>query len=122
MVHKNRIYWSLQIGGWLLYATNQSVSYYVASSSISPRRILFFTIEAFFCLIITNWFRVLLNRYRWLYLPMHKLVPSVFLSVFFMGLIIYFSLLPITALLGQLFQPTTTINLSVVFNISQILG
>jgi two-component system LytT family sensor kinase len=122
MVHKNRIYWSLQIGGWLLYATIQSVIYYLATSSISPRRIIFFTIEAFFCLIITNWFRVLLNRYKWLYLPMHKLMPSVFLSVFVMGLIIYFSLFPVTVLLGQLFQPTTTLNLNVVFNISQILG
>ena len=122
MVHKNRIYWLLQTGGWLLFATVQIVIFYLASSNISTRRVIIFALEALLCLIITNWFRILLNRNKWLYLPMHKLVPSVFVSVFIMGFAIYFVLLPITALLGQLFQPTTTLNLNLVFNASQILG
>lgn len=122
MVHKNRIYWSLQIGGWLLFATVQIVIFYSASSTISTRRVIIFAVEALLCLIITNWFRILLNRNKWLYLPIHKLVPSVFFSVFIMGFATYFVLLPITALLGQLFQPTTMLNLDLVFNASQILG
>ncbi len=112
----------MQIGGWVLYATIQTVSYYLASSNITSRRVIFFILEALLCLIITNWFRILLNRHKWLYLPMHKLLPRVFLSVFVMGLAIYFLLLPITSLLGRLFHPLTTLNLSVVLNISQILG
>jgi hypothetical protein len=122
MVHKNRIYWLLQIGGWLLFATVQIVIFYLASSNISTRRVIIFVVEALLCLIITNWFRILLNRYKWLYLPIHKLVPSVFVSVFIMGFALYFVLLPITALLGQLFQPTTTLNFSLMFNISQVVG
>lgn len=122
MVNKNRIYWSLQVGGWLLYAIIQIVSSYLASGSVTPRRVLNLILEASLCLLITNWFRILLNRYRWLYLPMHKLIPRVFLSVFIMGLIVYFLRLPITILLGKLFEPVTSLNLTQALSISQVLG
>lgn len=122
MVNKRRIYWSLQIGGWFCYAVVQIFSSYLASGSVTPRRVIFLMLEAFLCLIITNWFRVLLNRYKWLYLPMHKLIPSVFFSLCIMGLLIYFLRLPITAALGKLFQPVTTLNLKQALNISQVLG
>jgi len=122
MVHKNRIYWSLQVGGWLFYAIVQIVSSYLASGSITPRRLIFLLLEAFLCLVITNLFRHLLNRYKWLYLPMHKLIPSVFFSVFVMGLLIYFLRLPVTFMLGKLFDPDAAVNLTQAFTINQILG
>jgi len=122
MVNKSRIYWSLQIGGWLLYAFVQIAWSYDASGSLIPRRVVNLLFEAFLCLMITNWFRILLNRYKWLYLPMHKLIPGVLFSVFVMGLIIYFLRLPITFVLGKLFEPVTTLNLTVALSISQIVG
>ena len=122
MVHKNRIYWSLQVGGWLIHAFVQIVWSYLALSTMTPRRIIFFWLEALLCLMITNWFRIILNRYRWLYLPMHKLIPSVFFSVFIMGLMIYFVRLPVTFVLGKLFDPVTILNLKQALDLSQILG
>ncbi|HEX6222896.1 MAG TPA: histidine kinase [Chryseolinea sp.] len=122
MVNKNRIYWSLQVGGWLFYAVVQIVSSYLASGSVTPRRLIFLLLEAFLCLIITNWFRHLLNRYKWLYLPMHKLIPSVFFSVFVMGVLIYFLRIPVTFALGALFDPGIAINLTPALTINQILG
>ena len=122
MVNKNRIYWSLQIGGWLLYAVVQIVWSYLALGSMTPRRIIFFLLEALLCLMITNWFRILLNRYKWLYLPMHKLIPRVFFSLFIMGLMIYFLRLPVTFVLGKIFDPVAILNLTTALSISQILG
>src|SRR5688572_23475434 len=122
MVNKHRIYWSLQVGGWLVYAIVQIVWSYLALSTMTPRRIIFFCLEALLCLMITNWFRIILNRYRWLYLPMHKLIANVFFSVFIMGLIIYFVRLPVTFVLGKLFDPVTILNLEQALDLSQILG
>ncbi|HZI23900.1 MAG TPA: histidine kinase [Chryseolinea sp.] len=122
MVNKNRVYWSLQIGGWLMYAVAQIVWSYLALGSMTPRRIIFFLLEALLCLMITNWFRILLNRFKWLYLPMHKLIPRVFLSLFIMGLMIYFLRLPVTFVLGKIFDPVAILNLTTALNISQILG
>lgn len=122
MVNKNRIYWSLQIGVWLLYAILQIMYSYLASGSVTPRRATNFVLEAFLCLMITNWFRILLIRYQWIYLPMPKLIPSVILSVFLMGLTIYVLRLPITFVLGELFEPVTPLNLTQALRISQVLG
>lgn len=122
MVNKKRIYWSLQVGGWMLYAVLAIVSSYDASGGVTPRRILFFVLEAFLCLVMTNIFRVVLTRYKWLYRPMPKLIPAVFISVYIMGLLIYFLGLPVTYALGQLFEPITTLNWSRALSIGQILG
>lgn len=78
--------------------------------------------EASLCLMVSNGFRLLMKRYRWLSLPIHKLIPSVFFSVFLMALAIYLVGLPITYVLGKLFEPVTTLNLAVALNITQILG
>ncbi len=109
-------YGVLQVGGWLLIALAQIVFGYMASGSITPRRIVFLLIEAFICLMITHGFRALIKRWRWLYLPMHKLIPSVFLAVFIMGLMIYFIRIPVNIMLGRLFNPRTA------FDLQQILG
>ena len=122
MVNKHRIYWSLQVGGWLIHAFVQIVWSYLALSTMTPRRIIFFWLEALLCLLITNWFRIILNRHRWLYLPMHKLIPSVFFSVFIMGLMIYFVRLPVTFVLGKLFDPVTILHLKQALDLSQRLG
>ena len=116
MVNKNRIYWSLQIGGWVLYAVVQIVSSFLASSSVTPRRVIFLLFEAFLCLMITNGFRIFLTRWKWLYLPLRTLIPSVIFSVFLMGVIIYFLRIPVNLLLGRLFDPMTALD------ITQILG
>ena len=105
-----------------MYAFVQIAWSYDASGSLIPRRVVFLLLEALLCLVITNWFRIFLNRYKWLYLPMHKLFPAVFFSVFAMGLLIYFLRLPITFVLGKVFEPVTTLNLKAALNISQILG
>jgi hypothetical protein len=115
MVNKHRLYWSLQIGGWLLYAGIQIKSSFLAGSA-NPRRIIFLIVEAMLCLFITNLFRVLLNKYKWLYLSMAKLIPGVLAAVFVMGVMVYFLRIPVNLVLGRSFDPI------VAFDPKQILG
>ncbi len=115
MRNKLRIYWSLQIGGWLLYAIVQIVSSGVASGNVNPKRIIFFLFEGFLCLMVTHGFRYFLKRWKWLFLNMLKLIPRILLSVFALGLLTYFLRLPMSFLLG-IFDPL------IAFNTERILG
>jgi LytS/YehU family sensor histidine kinase len=47
---------------------------------------------------------------------MHKLIPGVFIALFIMGLIVAFLRIPVSIVLGRLFNPRTT------FDLQQILG
>jgi two-component system, LytTR family, sensor kinase len=105
MVNKHRLYWTLQICGWLFYALVQIGSSFLASDSITVRRAIFLLTEALLCLLITHAFRVFLNRWKWLDLPMPKLLPGVLAAVFTMSLILYFVRIPVNLLLGRLFDP-----------------
>ncbi|MCD9016145.1 sensor histidine kinase [Parachryseolinea silvisoli] len=116
MVNKHRLYWTLQTGGWLFYAVVQIVFSFFASDGFATRRITFLLFEAFLCLMITHLFRLFLNRWRWLYLPMPKLIPGVFVAVILMGVTVYFLRIPVNLILGRLFDPRTA------FDPAQILG
>lgn len=115
MVNKHRLYWTLQTGGWLFYAVVQIV-FSVSATGFATRRITFLLFEAFLCLMITHLFRLFLNRWRWLYLPMSRLIPGVFVAVILMGVTVYFLRLPVNLILGRLFDPRTA------FAPAQILG
>ncbi len=105
MLRKNRLYWSLQIGGWLFYALVQIVSSFLASQSTTGKRVAFLLIEAFLCLLITHFGRNLMRRWKWIFLPMSKMLPRVLLLVFVMSLVLYFVRIPVNLALGRLFEP-----------------
>ena len=102
MVNKARLYWTLQIGGWAVYAIVQIVFAVLArgEGSISNQRILFLLYEAILCLIVSHVYRNFINRWKWLSLGMSRLIPRVILSVFVMGAIMYVLRIPITLPLG----------------------
>lgn len=105
MFRKNRLYWSLQIGGWLLYAFLQIVSSFLASGTISVRRTLFLLTEALLCLLITHAFRSLMMRWKWISFRLPKLIPNVLVAVFLMGVVLYFVRIPVNIIFGRLFDP-----------------
>lgn len=115
-VNKNSLYVVLQVIGWLVYALALIVTSYMASGSITPRRVILWVAEALICFGITHIYRSLMKRWKWLSLPIHKLFPSVLLAVFIMGLIVYFLRIPVVIVLGRLFNPRTA------FDVQQILG
>ncbi len=124
MVNKSRLYWTLQVGGWTLYALIQIIGSVFASESqgVSIQRVIFLTYEAIFCLLLTHGFRNLINRWRWLQASMAVLIPRVIASVFVLGLIMYFLRMPISIPLGLYsskvaFDPSNILGLTVIYAI-----
>jgi two-component system, LytTR family, sensor kinase len=110
MVRKNRIYWSLQIGGWLLYAIIQIVSSFFVSESLTLKRVIFLLTEAFLCLLLTHFVRNQINHWKWIFLPMTKLLPRVLLTVTAMSIVLYFVRIPVNLVLGRLFDPVAALD------------
>lgn len=102
MVNKQRLYWTLQIGGWAFYAIIQIVTaiYFASGGVINSQRIIFLVYEAIFCLLLSHIYRELMTRWRWLSAGMSRLIPRVLLSVMVMGLAMYFLRIPVSMLLG----------------------
>lgn len=100
----------------MLYALLQIVIAFVASGTISPKRILFLMAEAFLCLLATHFFRDLLIQWKWLSLNMARLIPRIIGSVFFLGLIVYFLKIPLNLGLGLTFDA------QLAFSLEQISG
>lgn len=90
MVNKQRLYWTLQISGWIVYAILQIVVYTISQGSISGRRIVFFLLEALLCLSLTHAFRYfMVARFRWMSLPLPSLIPRVLITVVLLALMAY---------------------------------
>ena len=101
MVNKVRLYWSLQIGGWAIYAIAQIVAVLeLDEGSLSNQRIIFLLYEAALGLAVSHIYRNFINRWKWLSLTMPRLIPRVLFSVFVMGVIMYFLRIPVSIPLG----------------------
>ncbi len=101
---KKGLYWTLQIGGWLLYAIIQIVASAFATGRVEPRRVVFLLYEALICLFITHFYRIFVKRKNWIGLPLSRSSLLVLVSVFVLGIIVYFARMPVSFLLG-LFDP-----------------
>lgn len=105
MVNKNRLYWTLQITGWVAYAAFQIIFFMVAAGGeFSSPRILSFVFEALLCLLITHYYRNYINQKKWLSMNLARLIPHVLASVTLMGIIIYFLRIPFSIALGTFVQ------------------
>lgn len=96
--HKKRLYWTLQIVGWSVYALLQIIVFSI-EKEIPARRIIFFAIEALICLGVTHYFRHFLNQRKWLNLSVAKMIPRVVVSITVLGFIIYFLRVPVSIVL-----------------------
>jgi len=95
MVNKNRLYWTLQIGGWTAYAAIQILTSVLASGAeVRANRLLFFVFEALLCLLITHYYRTYINQRKWLSMSLARLIPNVLASVLIMGIFTYFLRMP----------------------------
>ncbi len=117
ILNKQKLYWTLQLGGWSLYASVQIAASIMAAGvlGVSPQRILFLAYEAIFCLLVSHIYRHYINKWRWLNLGMQRLIPKVIVSVFGLGLIMYFLRIPISL-------PLRLFSVEVAFDVQNILG
>jgi two-component system, LytTR family, sensor kinase len=117
MVNKFRLYWTLQITGWLIYVLLQIVFSIIASTQgVSSRRIIFYLLEALICIAITHLYRYVMNRRQWLQLPMTKLFPRAIGTIMLMSAVVYLLRIPASIASGRLFNPEDA------FNIENFLG
>jgi two-component system, LytTR family, sensor kinase len=101
MMNKAKLYWSLQIGGWAIYAIVQIVAVLeLDRGTLSNQRIIFLLYEAALGLAVSHIYRNFINRWKWLSLTMPRLIPRVLLSVFIVGVIMYFLRIPASIPLG----------------------
>lgn len=98
-MNKQRLYWSLQIGGWTLYAAVQIVASIIASAGTSSDRI-FLLFESLLCLLVTHFARVIFKPGGWLKVGMPRLILRVVSMALFLGVVLYFLRMPISYLLG----------------------
>jgi two-component system LytT family sensor kinase len=114
--NKRRLYWILQLSTWTVYALLQIIFFTMSQQEISSRRIVFFVAEAWICLSVTHLFRYLLNRWKWISLPVPSLIPRVLGSVVLLGVLIYFLRIPVGFWLDIVSVRTQA------FQVEQILG
>lgn len=120
MVSKKRLYWSLQLGGWALYAIIQ-VAFSLATSGKAEHS-LFLAAEALLCLALTHAYRTLIVRARWMSLSLPRLIPRVACSLVGLSLLLYFLRLLVSVPLGLFnarvaFSPVNMLGLSATFMI-----
>jgi two-component system LytT family sensor kinase len=115
LLNKKRLYWTLQIGGWTLYAIIQIVASIIASptQTISNQRILFLIYEPFLCLLVSHGYRHFINEWNWMSRNMSYLIPRVVTVVFVLGVILYFLRIPVSISLNfftpSAFNPITVV-------------
>jgi sensor histidine kinase YesM len=91
MIKKDRLYWSLQIGGWTFYALVQIIGSRIAfgAEKINTNQIIFLAGEAMTCLFLTHALREFINKWRWFNIGMSRLIPRVVLGVFTLAITLY---------------------------------
>ncbi len=119
-MNKRKLYWTMQIGGWLLYALVQIVSSIIASGETSSDRIIFLFFESLLCLVVTHVARILLNPSKWLNIGVPRLISRVLTMALVLGFILYFLRMPISFMLGiydedVVFEPERIWGLSSVY-------
>ena len=85
---KNRIYWSLQLGGWSLYAFLH-IFLVLVDNRFSVINILSILLTAAYFLLSTHIYRQIVIRVGWLNYRMVKLIPRILLSTFLLGMTWY---------------------------------
>jgi two-component system, LytTR family, sensor kinase len=101
MVNRRRLYWTLQITGWLTYVLLHIVFYNISNENQIPlRRIFFFLIEGLIGFGVTHIFRQYVNQWKWLGLSVPKMITRVLPTILVLGYVIYFLRVPVSILLN----------------------
>jgi two-component system, LytTR family, sensor kinase len=101
MVNRRRLYWTLQITGWVTYVLLHIVFYIISNENEIPlRRIIFFSVEGLICFGVTHIFRHYVNQWKWLSLSVPKMMTRVLPIILVLGYVIYFLRVPVSILLS----------------------
>ncbi len=82
---KNRLYWSLQLWGWSIYALLHILLLFL-DNSLSIIKILSILLTAAYFLFSTHIYRLIVIRLGWLNYRMIRLLPRILVSTFLLGM------------------------------------
>lgn len=115
-MNKHKLYWSLQVGGWSLFALVQILGYILLSNKLLKLpQVLFWFMEAGIFLLSTHLFRNLIVGWGWLDFKMEELIHRIILGVFVLALFVYLARILISLPLGMYDQ-------QVVWEVDNIIG
>lgn len=119
MVNKNRLYWTVQVLGWMFYALIQIIASAVIAGGqgLNPKRVIFLCYESLCCLIVTHIFREWIHYRNWISHGMSRLISRVTLAVFVMGFGMYFLRVPGSMVLG-IYRPGILFSSENIFGLS----
>lgn len=120
-MNKTRLYWTLQIGGWLLYAVVQIVGSIIAGGG-TPERLTFLFFESMLPLVVTHAARLVFKPGAWLHIGVPRLTLRVVSMALLCGLVFYFLRVPLSYMLGMYdgdvaFDPGWILGLSSVYSV-----
>lgn len=99
-MNKQRLYWTLQFGGWLLYAVIQIVTSIIVLGVVDSDRVIFLLSEALLCLLATHFARLILKPSAWISIGLSKLIFRVVAMALMLGVLLYFLRMPLSFILG----------------------
>jgi hypothetical protein len=85
-LNKKRLYWVLQITGWLFYGCIQIFLYAASGQPIDKMLLIGEGLQILLNIFLTHSLRFLILRFRWLHLRLYKLIPLVIASVVIMSM------------------------------------
>jgi len=100
-LHKTRIYWLLQVGGWLIYAIINMV-FANMSDQLNLIYFSYIILLSGWYLISTHIFREFLKKYNWLSAKIKHIVVIVLISIILLSLINFVIHIAIWVILGAL--------------------
>lgn len=119
-MNKLKLYWSLQIGGWLLFAVVQILGFLILGGiELTQFQIIFWVLEAGLFLVTTHLFRNFIIYKNWLSLNMARLIPRVITSVILLALLVYLMRTFIAWPLGM-FNPKIALQFSNVLGLTSV--
>ncbi len=101
LLNKTKIYWSIQIGGWSLFATiNMTLAYFQGNFNFYS--FVYAFLLAVWFVISTHTYRIFLNRWGWLEKKIKEVIWRILLSIFIITITNFFIHIGILASLGVL--------------------
>lgn len=91
---KTQIYWALQVAGWTAFIMYDFI-FYTLEYEFDIKYFLLSIANIFLAITLTHIYRLIVRKWNWSSLPIHKLVFRVALSVLILALIMTFANLPL---------------------------
>lgn len=91
---KTQIYWALRVVGWTTFIMYDFI-FYTLEYEFDIKYFLLSIANIFLAITLTHIYRLIVRRWNWSALPIHRLVFRVALSVLILGLIMTFANLPL---------------------------